>query len=293
MRRTDPFRYFLTLVITLLPALVFAQERFFDSNGIAIRYVDQGSGDAVVLVHGNGSTLDSWNAWGVLPDLVRSHRVVALDARGHGKSGKPHDVKAYGPEMGLDVIRLLDHLGIQRAHIIGYSMGAHIVAQLLTTHPQRFLTATLGGAAGRFRWSREELERSEQEAREKEQECVSRSQIFRLTATGAPRPSEDEIQRRSAACMADPAQDRFAQAALTRGQKDQLITTAQVAAIRVPTLAVVGSLDGYLPDFQALKKIRPSIRLVVVDGATHGGERAAGSRPEFIAAVHELLMSTR
>ena len=287
------FLRLLTLCLALAPVQGFAQEKFFDSNGVRIRYVDRGNGEPVVLIHGNGTSLESCVDSGVLPNLARDYRVVALDARGHGKSGKPHDVKAYGPEMGLDVIRLLDHLGIRRAHIIGYSMGAHITAQLLTTHPERFLTATVGGAAGRFTWGKEELERSEEEAREKEKECISRSQIMRLAPVNGPKPTEDEIRKRSAACMADPNQDRFAQAALTRGQRDQMITPAQVAAVRVPTLGVVGSLDDYLRDFDALKKLRPDVKVVVVEGATHGGDRGAGRRPEFIAAVRELLVSHR
>ena len=106
-----------------------------------------------------------------------------------------------------------------------------------------------------------------------------------------PKLAEDAFKRLSAACMADSSQDRFAQAALTRAQKDQIITPAQVAAVRVPTLGVVGSLDPYLADFRALKELRPEMRLVVVDGATHGGERAAGRRPEFITSVRELLAS--
>jgi pimeloyl-ACP methyl ester carboxylesterase len=131
----------LVFCFALAPVQGSAQDNFFDSNGVRIRYVDRGAGEPVVLIHGGGSTLESWVDSGVLPNLAKDYRVIALDARGFGKSGKPHDVKAYGPEMGLDVIRLLDHLGIQRAHVVGYSMGAHITAQLLTTHPQRFLTA--------------------------------------------------------------------------------------------------------------------------------------------------------
>ena len=200
-------RFVLRLLVFCLafaPVQAFAQDKFFDSSGVRIRYVERGTGEPVVLIHGNGSTLESWVDAGVMPNLAKDYRVIALDARGHGQSGKPREANAYGSEMGLDVVRLLDHLGIQRAHIVGYSMGAHITAQLLTTHPERFLTATLGGAAGRFTWGKEELERSEQEAREKEKECVSRSQIMRLAPNNAPKPTEDEIKKRSAACMADP-----------------------------------------------------------------------------------------
>jgi hypothetical protein len=63
--------------------------------------------------------------------------------------------------------------------------------------------------------------------------------------------------------------------------------------VKVPTLGVVGSLDGYVKDFQELKNLRPDLRLVVVDGATHGGDRGAMRRPEFIAAVREFIVSIR
>jgi len=280
------------LCIVLVPGIGFAQDQYFDSNGVRIRYVEQGRGDAVVLIHGNGSSLNSWVNSGVLVNLAQDYRVIALDARGHGKSGKPHEVAAYGREMGRDVLRLLDHLGIPKAHIIGYSMGAHITAQLLTTNADHFITATLGGAPGRFRWTEAEIARSEQEASEKEKECVSRSQIFRLAPINGPKPSEEKIKQLSDACMANPDQDRFALAALARALKDQVITSAQVAAVKVPTLGVVGSLDGYLSDFKELQKLRPDVKLVIIDGATHGGDRGAEQRPEFLEAVRTFLAST-
>ena len=75
-------------------------------------------------------------------------RVVAIDCRGHGKSDKPHDTAKYGPQMAEDVIEMMDHLKIKKAHIVGYSMGGMITAKLLTTHPDRLLSATLGGHGG-------------------------------------------------------------------------------------------------------------------------------------------------
>jgi pimeloyl-ACP methyl ester carboxylesterase len=281
------------LCLLLVSATGFAQDKFFDSNGVRIQYVDQGNGDAIVLLHGDGGTLNTWIDSGVLPNLAQDYRVIAFDTRGSGKSGKPRDVKAYGREQGLDVIRLLNHLGIRRAHIIGYSMGAHTTAQLLTTHAERFISATLGGAAGRFRWTDEQAAGAEQEASESERECVSRSQIYRLAPTNAPKPDEEAIKRLSAACMANPNEDRFARAARTRSRKDYVITPTQVASVKVPTLGIVGSLDGYLTDFQELRKLRPEVKLVVIDGATHGGARWAGRRPEFIAAVREFIGSNR
>ena len=72
--------------------------------------------------------------------------MIAIDNRGHGRSDKPHQADKYGMEMVEDVVRLLDHLGIKKAHIVGYSMGGFIADKLLATHPDRVLTVTLGGA---------------------------------------------------------------------------------------------------------------------------------------------------
>jgi pimeloyl-ACP methyl ester carboxylesterase len=134
-------RCFLLLLISLLPAMASAEDKFFNSNGARIRYVDQGTGEPVVLVHGYTSVIErAWIETGVFPNLAKDYRVIALDLRGHGKSDKPHDPKAYA-ELGQDVVRLLDHLNIARAHIVGYSLGGVITAKLLTTNPDRFITS--------------------------------------------------------------------------------------------------------------------------------------------------------
>jgi pimeloyl-ACP methyl ester carboxylesterase len=270
-------------------------DRYFDSNGVRIRYVEQGSGEPVVLIHGVGGSLQSWLNAGVFEGLAVDHRVVALDARGHGKSGKPHDPRQYGREMARDVVRLLDHLAIARAHIVGYSMGAAITSQLLTMHPERFLTATLGAGSGRFRWTEEDATLAEQEAREREAECVSRSLIYRTAPTNEPKPGEDDIRKRSQACLADPLQDRFAIAALTRARRDTLIDPAQAAAVTVPTLGIVGSADGALAGLQQLGRTRSGFELVIIEGAIHASAdpRGAMRRPEFVRTVRAFIASHR
>lgn len=279
------------LCVILSPATAFAQDKYFNSNGVQIRYVEQGTGEPVVLVHGRGLTLESWVDSGVLPNLAKSYRVIALDCRGHGKSGKPHDPKQYEPEMGLDIMRLLDHLGIARAHVVGYSMGANIVSQLLTTHSPRFLTATLGGSAGRFRWSAKVDQSFEQEAVETERWGFSPSMQQLNAPPNTPKLTEEEIKRRSAVALADPNQDRHALAGMVRSFRNQVITPAQVSAVSVPTMGIAGSADPLLMDLQDLKTFRPALDLVVIDGATHAGERGARARPEFVAAIREFIAS--
>src|SRR5438093_3674173 len=120
----------------------------FDSNGVQIQYADRGSGEPVVLIHGfTGSYVRHIESPGLMDRLEKAgYRSIAIDCRGHGQSGKPRDDSAYGMEMVADVIRLMDHLKIERAHLFGYSMGGAIVSQLLVRQPTRVLTATLLGA---------------------------------------------------------------------------------------------------------------------------------------------------
>ena len=122
---------------------------FFDSAGVKIHYHDVGSGEAVVLVHGFASTAEhNWGGTGWIAALSAKYRVIAPDVRGHGLSDKPHEREAYGyASMGADVTRLMDHLGIERALLIGYSMGASIAIELMLSRPGRFRAIVLGGIA--------------------------------------------------------------------------------------------------------------------------------------------------
>lgn len=122
--------------------------KHFDSDGLDIAYLDQGEGDPILLIHGFASNVKAnWVDAGWLRTLVGAgYRVIAIDNRGHGHSAKPHDQAVYGaPLMAEDARRLLDHLGIARAHVMGYSMGARISAFLAMRHPERVRSVVFGG----------------------------------------------------------------------------------------------------------------------------------------------------
>lgn len=275
----------------LLTQLTVAQDKYFDSNGVSIHYIDQGAGVPIVLVHGRGGSLQGWIDNGVLPNLAKDYRVIAFDLRGHGLSAKPHTQQQYGKEMALDIIRLMDHLGIDKAHIIGYSPGANIVAQLLVLHPERFITATLGGSAGRFRWTANDDEIVEREASETERLGFSPSFDIRISPPNTVKATDEEIKKRSAAALVNPAGDRFAMAAIIRSSRDQIISPEQAAAVKVPTLGIAGSKDTFLSKLQDLKQLRPGLQLVIVENGTHAGEGDTRKRPEFIAAIRQFIAS--
>jgi pimeloyl-ACP methyl ester carboxylesterase len=120
----------------------------FDSDGVEIAFLDEGQGDPVLLIHGFASNVaTNWVAPGWVRTLVEAgYRAIAFDNRGHGKSAKLYATDDYGaPLMAEDARRLLDHLQIARADVIGYSMGARIAAFLAMAHPERVRSVVFGG----------------------------------------------------------------------------------------------------------------------------------------------------
>jgi pimeloyl-ACP methyl ester carboxylesterase len=281
-------RWILVATFWALAGAASAQDRFFDSGGVRIRYVDYGAGLPVVLVHGFTANIErSWIETGVLPDLARDYRVIALDLRGHGRSDKPHDPRAYD-DVGLDVIRLLDHLDISRAHVVGYSLGGIIVAKLLTTHPQRFLSAVLGAAAYR----RGQSERSDRQAEAAAREIeagVYRALVVSTAPTDEPAPTEELIRARSRAIAA--VNDLFAHAALMRARRALLVTDAEIAAVRVPALAVAGAADPALLRIRAMQAVWPGLELQIVPGAAHPTVHPRGlpRSSQFVAAIRRQI----
>ncbi len=121
----------------------------FESDGFKIAYDDIGEGDPILLLHGFAADkLSNWKLTGWYRLLTKSgFRVIAADARGHGRSDKPTEPDDYAPEgIAADTIRLLDHLELEYADVFGYSMGGRNVAWLLTEYADRLGKAVIAGA---------------------------------------------------------------------------------------------------------------------------------------------------
>lgn len=120
----------------------------FRSGDVELAYEVAGSGPPVLCIHGFASSGKvNWIDTGWVETLVGAgYTAITLDNRGHGASEKPHDPEAYYPaQMAEDALALLDHLGIERAALLGYSMGARIAAFLAFSHPERLAAAIFGG----------------------------------------------------------------------------------------------------------------------------------------------------
>jgi pimeloyl-ACP methyl ester carboxylesterase len=244
----------------------------FDSNGVQLNYVDRGSGVPVVLIHGfTGSYARHWEAPGVMEALSNAgYRVIAMDCRGHGQSGKPHEPGQYGLEMVRDVVRLLDRLKIDRAHIVGYSMGGAIASQLLVNYPARLMTATLLGAG----WEGEDLNvlRSQMTALADGFERNDASPLIRAVTSsgqGAPAPTESEVAALNASLFA--RNDGKALAAAARGMTSLFdISSEKLRATTTPVLAIVGEHDETnVAAVRRMKGVMPRLEVVELPGANH------------------------
>jgi pimeloyl-ACP methyl ester carboxylesterase len=226
----------------------------FKNGDVEIAYLDEGEGEPIVLVHGFASTKEvNWVQPGWVSALSRAaRRVVALDNRGHGASSKLYDAAAYhSVAMAGDVRALLDHLQIERADIMGYSMGARITAFLAVKHAERVRSAILGGLGGRL---------------------VEGVGLPESIAEALEAPSLDDVQdptgRMFRAFAEQTKSDLRALAACIRGSR-QTLTREEVGAIRAPVVVAVGTKDLVAGSAQALAALIPGARALDIPNRDH------------------------
>jgi pimeloyl-ACP methyl ester carboxylesterase len=226
----------------------------FRHGDVEIAYLDEGVGDSIVLVHGFASTKEvNWVNSGWVTTLARAgRRVIALDNRGHGASSKLYDPAAYhSATMAGDVRALLDHLGIERTDVMGYSMGARITAFLAMNHPARVRSAIFGGLGIRL-----------------------------VDGVGLPISIAEALEAPSLADVQDPAGRAFrafaeqtksdlrALAACIRGSR-QTLSREQATAITVPVLVAVGTRDDIAGSAQELAALIPGAQALDIPDRDH------------------------
>lgn len=230
--------------------------KYFDSAGVRIHYTDEGAGVPVVLVHGYSSNAtQNWRLSGLHRKLLPQFRVITMDVRGHGLSGKPHAADQYGVEMANDVLRLLDHLKIEKAHVIGYSMGGFIVFKFLSMHPERVITAMPCGAA----WM-EPGDPLENLA----------NQIYKGQTQGNPNARGlnglfDTLQRKATAYYLDLEALKY----LTASFPQLAITREALGKITVPVMAVKGAEEELVLGGSDPKSALPQYQEMLIPRGKH------------------------
>ena len=233
----------------------------FQSDGVEIAYLDEGAGDPILLIHGFASNTGvNWVDTGWVRFLTSNgFRVISIDNRGHGKSQKLYGVADYGaPLMAEDARHLLDHLGIQRADVMGYSMGARITAFLALAHPERVRSCIFGG--------------------------LGINMVRGMAGTG---PIAHALEAESIDQVTNPTARTFrAFAEQTKGDLKALaacirasrapLTADDVGRISCPVLVAVGSDDVVGGSARALADLIPGAEALVIEDRDH--MKAVGDR---------------
>ena len=226
----------------------------FNSGGVTIAYETAGEGPPILLIHGFASTgrVNWWDTGWVKTLTDGGRLVVTFDHRGHGQSEKLYDSALYpAAEMAEDARRLLDHLAIPVADVMGYSMGARVAAFLAINHPQRVRRAVFAGLAQRM-----------------------------ITGVGGAEAIAEALEAPSRDDVSDPAARSFrifaeqtksdlaALSACIRSSREK-IAAEELARIRVPVLVVAGENDDVAGDVETLVNTIPGARGLTLPGRNH------------------------
>ena len=226
----------------------------FHHGPVEIAFLDQGQGDPVVLIHGFASNKEvNWVQPQWMATLVGAgYRAIALDNRGHGQSTKLYDPSAYHSAlMAEDVRALFDHLQLERADVLGYSMGARIAAFLALARPARVRSLILGGLGLRL---------------------VEGVGLPESIAGALEAPSIADVgdnNARTFRAFADQTGgDLKALAACIRGSR-QTLSRQEVARLHVPVMVAVGGKDVIAGSAAALAALIPGARALDIPGRDH------------------------
>ncbi len=251
-------RPFQQAVATPAPAatLANAADQQFTAGGVTLRYRDVGTGDAIVLIHGYTATLESM--LGIANALPPEYRKVAFDVRGFGRSTKSGDPAQYGQLMADDVVHLMDSLKIERAHLVGHSMGALIAANVAARYPARVISASL--LAGPF-WAEPEMSN---ESRRWTTDLDSGAGLSNFIKWLLPFMNEQMAAATNAGML--KSNDIGSLTASMR-ELPKLVITGLKDGSRV--LLVAGTGDPLFPTSAAFAKATPGSKFIEVAGANH------------------------
>ena len=227
-------------------------------DGVELAYERQGEGPAIVLVHGFGSSrVQNWRSTGWYGGLTAAgFSIVAMDCRGHGESGKPHDEIFYGHDrMAEDVSLVMQACNLSDALILGYSMGGFIGLRLLASHPERVRKLAIAGVGETYL-----------------QDRISAPGARSVLADALLTPDKDAItdpRAKMFRAFADqPGKDRLALAACMRAMSPHLPLEI-LSQLQRPVLVVDGSEDDTAGRPEPLAAVIAGARAVTVPGRNH------------------------
>ena len=220
--------------------------RFMDVNGAHVHYRDEGKGEVIMLLHGTGASLQTWDGW--TAELTKKYRVLRLDLPGFGLTGPDgsHDYSMPHYVKFLDAF--LTRLDISRVHIVGNSYGGHMAWEFAVAHPERTASLMLVDSAG---YPRKKFPWTLQLAR-----TPGLSAIFRwVTPRFLVRKTLLDVYGDDSK-VTDALVDRYDALQLRAGNREAFVErvktnfpddTAKLAALKMPSLVMWGDADPWIP----------------------------------------------
>ena len=221
---------------------------YINHHGVRIHYKAEGEGPPLVLQHGTPQDIEDWRDSGWVDGLKNDYRLVLIDARGHGLSGKPHDTALYTLEWRVkDILAVLDELGIAKAHYFGYSTGGWIAFGIGRYAPERFHSLVIGAS--------HPYERSMQAQRESFSKGI---EAYVATLGDLP------LERRRRRLALDAR-------ALIAVQQDRPNTEDALPSMTMPCLVIVGEDDPLCAQAREGAKLLPNATFLSFTGLDHSG----------------------
>ncbi len=239
---------------------------YVDSSGVSIHYHVEGDGPPLVLQHGLTSSLETWYAYGFVEELQKDYRLIMVDARGHGRSGKPHDPKDYDLKIRVnDVLAVMDDLGVSKAHYMGYSMGGRIGFGIVLHALDRFHSLIIGGMSANT---------ANSDVPPQDRISLLRQGMAQYVADAEAKEGPMESGRRERLLENDPEALIAATTALrgTDGLEEIL------PRLNIPCLLYCGEADGFFPGAKEASQITPTASFASFAGLNHGQTSRAGEQ---------------
>jgi pimeloyl-ACP methyl ester carboxylesterase len=259
---------------------------FTTSDGVKLHYVEQGKGAPVILIHGaGGSAVGNWFNNGIAAKLVDTNRVIGIDMRGHGLSEAGDRSK-----MASDVLEFMAQQKIEKAHIGGYSMGGGITLRLMTSNPEKFITAHFGGSGiteiAEFRDKVPADKTGEAPMEAKARAAYQAVQAARGSARG------EEVGNNAAAlrARAAPAGAAAAPTAAAAPRAAPAAPSIDLKSIRFPVIAINGDYDRpFAKTHRMWRELDNFTSVVLVDHGHLSAVMAGITPPEYAGSLDKFI----
>ena len=255
---------------------------FVNNNDIEIHYHVEGSGPFLVMQHGLTGSLANWYDYGFVDELQKFYRLVLIDARGHGHSSKPHDTQKYHLQLRVsDITAVMDHLGIDKANYLGYSMGGRIGFGLILHAPARFESFIIGGMGAHV---------ANTDVPPEDRIAALEKGMSHYVEGMEAKEGKMEQWRKDRLLANDP-QALIAATIAPMGTEN---VEEAIAKLDIPCLIYCGDSDGFFPSAKAAASMIPNAEFASLPGLDHGqASRASDESLPFILKFLKEVTSTK